>query len=68
MKFNVILEPQTEGGYTAYVPELPGCISEGGSIDEAMAMIQDAISGYVAVLDEKGWELPKIQHRQVTVV
>ncbi|RLG59241.1 MAG: hypothetical protein DRN95_02545 [Candidatus Hydrothermarchaeota archaeon] len=29
MKFLVILEPQEEGGYTVYVPSLPGCISEG---------------------------------------
>ena len=28
MKFKVVLEPSDEGGYTAYVPSLPGCISE----------------------------------------
>ena len=39
MKFQVVLEPSDEGGYTAYVPALPGCISEGDTIDEAMANI-----------------------------
>ena len=66
-KYNVILEPQAEGGYTVYVPDLPGCISEGETVEEAMRMIQDAISGYVSVLNEMGWELPKVQHRQVTM-
>ncbi len=66
MKFDVILEPQ-EGGYTVYVPDLPGCVSEGRTVSEAMAMIQDAIAGYVAVAREKGWQVPKVQHRQVTV-
>jgi len=28
-EFDVVLEPQDEGGYTVYVPELPGCVSEG---------------------------------------
>ncbi len=35
MKIRVILEPSDEGGYTIYVPSLPGCISEGENIDEA---------------------------------
>ena len=43
MKFQVVLEPSDEGGYTAYVPALPGCISEGDTIDEAMANIREAI-------------------------
>lgn len=44
MKLRVILEPSDEDGYTVYVPSLPGCISEGESIDEALANIQEAIS------------------------
>ena len=37
MKFQVVLEPSDEGGYTVYVPSLPGCISEGDTAEEAMA-------------------------------
>ena len=47
MKINVILEPSDEGGYTVYVPSLPGCISEGDDIDEALKNIQDAIELYL---------------------
>jgi predicted RNase H-like HicB family nuclease len=47
MKLNVILEPSDEGGYTVYVPSLPGCISEGNDIDEALNNIQEAIELYL---------------------
>ena len=36
MRFKVVLEPSDEGGFTVYVPSLPGCISEDDSIDEAL--------------------------------
>jgi predicted RNase H-like HicB family nuclease len=39
----VILEPSDEGGYTVYVPSLPGCISEGDTKDEALNNIWEAI-------------------------
>lgn len=47
MKLRVILEPSDEGGYTVYVPSLPGCISEGENIDDALTNIQDAIELYL---------------------
>lgn len=31
-EFDVVLEPQSEGGYTVYVPDLPGCVSEGDTV------------------------------------
>ena len=36
MKYKVVVEPQEEGGYTVYVPTLPGCISQGASAEETM--------------------------------
>ena len=39
MTLKVVLEPSDEGGYIAYVPVLPGCISEGDTEDEALAYI-----------------------------
>jgi len=47
MKFKVILEPSDEGGYTVSVPSLPGCISEGDSLEEAMVKIRETISLYL---------------------
>ncbi len=47
MKLKVVLEPSDEGGYTVYVPSLPGCISEGETIEESLANIQEAIELYL---------------------
>ena len=52
MKFKVVLEPSDDGGYTAVVPSLPGCISEADSIEEAMANIREAIELYLEPVDD----------------
>jgi len=52
MKLQVVLEPSDEGGYTVYVPSLPGCISEGDSVDEAMQNIREAIELYLELVDD----------------
>jgi len=52
MNIKVVLEPSDEGGYTVYVPSLPGCISEGESIDEALANIQEAIELYLEPVED----------------
>ena len=53
MKFKVIFEPSGEGGYTVHVPSLPGCISEGETIEEAMKNIQEAIKLYLESADDE---------------
>lgn len=58
LKYTVVFEPAEGGGYVASVPALPGCISQGETFEEAVSMIKDAISGYLAVLKEKGEEIP----------
>jgi predicted RNase H-like HicB family nuclease len=52
MKFQVVLEPSDEGGYTVYVPSLPGCISEGDTAEEALANIQEAIELYLEPVED----------------
>jgi len=52
MKLKVVLEPSDEGGFTAYVPSLPGCISEGDSRDEALGNIREAIELYLEPVDD----------------
>ena len=47
MRLKVVLEPSDEGGYTIYVPSLPGCISEGDTVDDAIANIREAIELYL---------------------
>ncbi len=52
MRIRVILEPSDEGGYTAYVPSLPGCISEGETIEESLTHIKEAIELYLAPVED----------------
>ncbi len=52
MKLRVILEPSDDGGYTVIVPALPGCISEGDSVDEALSNINQAIELYLEPVDD----------------
>lgn len=52
-RFKVILHPDLEdGGYWVECPELPGCSSQGDSVEEALDMIRDAIKGHLEVEDE----------------
>lgn len=53
MRFKVVLEPSEEGGYTVYVPSLPGCISEGETIEEALKNIQEAIELYLEPVEDE---------------
>jgi predicted RNase H-like HicB family nuclease len=52
MKIKAIIHPAEEGGYWAEVPALPGCITEGDSMDEVIHNIQDAIQGWLDVANE----------------
>jgi predicted RNase H-like HicB family nuclease len=52
MKLKVVLEPSEDGGYTVYVPSLPGCISEGDTIEEALANIREAIELYLEPVED----------------
>jgi predicted RNase H-like HicB family nuclease len=52
MKVKVVLEPSEEGGFTAYVPSLPGCISEGETVEDALANIREAIALYLEPVED----------------
>ncbi len=58
MKYRVLLEQDEEGWFTAEVPSLPGCISQGKSREEAVKNIQDAIQGYLASLQKHNEPVP----------
>jgi len=47
MKIKIVLEASEEGGYTVYVPILPGCISEGDTKEDALANIKEAVELYM---------------------
>ncbi len=52
MRLKVVLEPSDEGGFTVYVPSLPGCISEGETVEGALANIQEAIELYLEPVED----------------
>ncbi|MCY0879651.1 MAG: type II toxin-antitoxin system HicB family antitoxin [Firmicutes bacterium] len=66
-RFAVILEPAEEGGFIARVPALPGCVTEGDTREEALAMARDAIRGYLASLKKHG-EWPPVLPDPVTFI
>jgi len=49
MKLKVLIRPAEEGGYWAEVPALPGCFSQGETIEEVRANIREAAQGWLAV-------------------
>jgi predicted RNase H-like HicB family nuclease len=55
----VIVYPGEDGYWVAEVPSLPGCISQGGTKEEAIANIQEAIKGYIAALEEDHLPVPQ---------
>lgn len=57
--FTVVLEPAEEGGYVVHVPALPGCHTEGETIEEAEANAKEAIECYLLAMKDIGEEVPE---------
>jgi predicted RNase H-like HicB family nuclease len=58
MKYPVIYEP-TPSGFSAYVPDLPGCVAAGESLDETRRLIATCIAAHIAGLREDGEAIPE---------
>jgi len=58
MRYTVIFDAQPDGGYHASCPALPGCHSEGDTLDEATANIREAMTVYLESLQAHGEPLP----------
>jgi len=58
LNYRLLLRREPEGGYTVIVPSLPGCITYGKDIEEAIKMAREAIELYVESLIEHGEEIP----------
>ena len=69
-KYTIILEPDIEeSGYTVTVPSLPGCVTQGETIEEAIAMAKDAIRLFIETLVENGEPVPEErEHPQAITV
>ena len=67
MKLRIILEPSEEGGYTAIVPALPGCLSEGNTRAEAIANINEAIRLYLEPVEDDNRFSLKAETLEITI-
>lgn len=67
MKLRIILEASDEGGYTATVPALPGCISEGDSREAALENIKAAIELYLEPVDDDEGLQEGAEHLDIAV-
>ncbi len=67
MRLKIILEPSEEGGYTAIVPSLPGCISEGETKEEALKNIREAIELYLEPVEDDQTFTPNAEMIEMAV-
>ena len=58
LRYTIHLEPAEEGGYVVTVPALPGCVTQGETFDEAIAMAEEAIEGFLEALVKAGESVP----------
>jgi predicted RNase H-like HicB family nuclease len=67
-RYTIILTPDTEdGGFVVTVPALPGCVTQGDTVDEAMDRAREAIEGFIEALDALGQPIPE-EHAAPTLV
>jgi predicted RNase H-like HicB family nuclease len=67
-EYDVVLIPEDEGGFSVSVPALPGCVSQGETREEALAMVREAIEGYLESLLAHDDPVPRpIEIERVTV-
>jgi predicted RNase H-like HicB family nuclease len=62
LSYRVLLRQEPEGGYTVIVPSLPGCITYGEDVEEAIAMAREAIELYLESLSAHGEAIPTEEH------
>lgn len=67
MNIRAIIHLAEEGGYWAEVPALPGCITEGDTMDEVMGNLKDAIEGWLDVANSRNAIAPAGQVIEIAV-
>ncbi len=58
LTYRILLRKEPEGGYSVLVPALPGCITYGKTIEEAIKMAKEAIELYLESMIENGEDIP----------
>lgn len=52
LAFDVVVQKDESGGYVAFVPSLPGCHTQGDTLEELMKNVEEAVELYLETLDE----------------
>lgn len=66
LEYAVLVEPlpsEEGGGFLATVPDLPGCMSDGETPEQAITNVQDAIAAWIEAAQDLGHEIPKPSRR-----
>jgi len=58
MKYLIVIE-KSETGYSAYSPDLPGCVSTGNTLEETEQNMREAIAFHIEGLKEEGYDIPE---------
>ena len=66
-EYEVVLQPEPEGGFSVFVPGLPSVATQGESREEALAMAKEAIEVYLEVMQEEGLPIPHVERDRVAV-
>ena len=56
--YKILLRKEEDGTYTVIVPSLPGCLTFGHTVEEALEMAKEAIEGFIACMVARGEEVP----------
>jgi antitoxin HicB len=59
LSYRIVIEPDVTGGMTIYIPDLPGCISQGDNLEDAFKMIEDAKKAWIETALEDGADIPE---------
>lgn len=59
LPYKIVVLPASEGGFVAKIPDLPGCITQGETLEEVMKMIQDAKAAWIDIALQDGMPVPE---------
>ena len=68
MKFHIVVHEESEGGYWAEVPALPGCLTQGETLEDVMVNVREAIDLYLEIVNEVPVTVPGPHDKSVQVL
>lgn len=66
-EYEIVLQPEPEGGFSVLVPELPSVATQGETIEEATEMAKEAIEAYLEVMQEDNLPIPTVHRSRVAI-